>query len=74
MFCLELFSQSFKEMMNKLDKMLCEWKLGNLKDKSKDKEICRLWSYICMDGNISIYLQLLQFSQTKVSTGTGSYY
>ena len=33
-------------MENKVYKMLSERKLDNLKDKFKDKEICRLWIYM----------------------------
>ena len=61
-------------MENKVYKVLSEWKLDNLKEKFKGKEICRLWIYICMDEKVSIVLQSLQFSQKKVSTGIGSSY
>ena len=40
--CLELYLKSFKAMENKVYKVLSEWKLGNLKEKFKGKEICRL--------------------------------
>ena len=43
---LELFLQSFKEMENKAYKVLSGWKLDNLKEKFKGKEICRLWIYM----------------------------
>ena len=36
---LELFLQSFNEMENEVYKMLNEWKLDNIKDKFKGKEI-----------------------------------
>ena len=35
-------------------KVLSEWKLDNLKEKFKGKEIGRLWIYLCMDGKVSI--------------------
>ena len=40
-------------MENKTYKMLSEWELDNLKEKFKGEEICRLWIYIFMDGNIN---------------------
>ena len=49
-------------MENKVYKVLSEWKLDNLKEKFKDKKICRLWIYISMDGKVSIVLASLQFS------------
>ena len=61
-------------MENKVYKVLSEWKLDNSKQKFKGKEIGKLWIYICMDGKVSIVLQSLLFSQTKVSTGIGSSY
>ena len=39
--CLKLFLQSLKEMENKVYKVFSEWKLDNLKEKFKGKEICR---------------------------------
>ena len=43
--CLELFLQSFKEMENKVYKVLSEWKLDNLKEKFEGKGIC---IFICI--------------------------
>ena len=40
-------------MENKVYKVLSEWKLDNIKKKYKAKVICKLWIYICVDGNIN---------------------
>ena len=42
----DYFLQSFKEMENKVYKVLSEWKLDKLEEKFKGKEICRLWIYM----------------------------
>ena len=47
--CLELFLQSFKEMKNKVYKVLSEWKLDKLKKKFKGEEICRLYIYMYLN-------------------------
>ena len=44
--CLELFLQSFEEIENEVYKVLSEWKLENLKEKFKSKEICRFKIYM----------------------------
>ena len=47
--CLELFLQCFKEMENKVYKVLSEWKFDNLKEKFKGKAIFRLWIYMYLN-------------------------